>query len=369
MWEQHGSQEEVVLHFIRSFHERTKQPDFGEFLTIRRVSASSNVNSPAHPANFSEFRQSKKHFLITPAALKPPWSPSLRPQCSCFLLRDFEYFFSFVFLFSPLTFLGWAFVVCILYFVYQHIMKSLNFLKMLKKEGTVIVFLRKQTQTRRLYVVWWNERAHIREYCSRIDFVLTSFRGSNLVLTSSLKSVLSFSECISSSEVVQHETSLSLLCFFVCLPQSGPKEYMMWYKYHTLPARNAHISEIDVTFKKITSDCGGTLTLMSDESLVFVWHLQKQILKEVLVRYQPLIDREIEVKMKSRFYEIHSALGGGFDLHGVKEEVTQGSTCSTQSTQRCSFCQWRWRERASVHTSAWSTQLLTDTLNYRSVSL
>lgn len=153
MWEQHGSQEEVVLHFIRSFHERTKQPDFGEFLTIRRVSASSNVNSPAHPANFSEFRQSKKHFLITPAALKPPWSPSLRPQCSCFLLRDFEYFFSFVFLFSPLTFLGWAFVVCILYFVYQHIMKSLNFLKMLKKEGTVIVSLRKHTQTRRLYVV------------------------------------------------------------------------------------------------------------------------------------------------------------------------------------------------------------------------
>lgn len=160
-----------------------------------------------------------------------------------------------------------------------------------------------------------------------------------------------------------------LLCFFVCLPQSGPKEYMMWYKYHTLPARNVHISEIDVTFKKITSDCGGTLTLMSDESLVFVWHLQKQILNEVLVRYQPLIDREIEVKMKSRFYEIHSALGGGFDLHGVKEEVTQGSTCSTQSTQRCSFCQWRWRERASVYTSAWSTQLLTDTLNYHSVSL
>lgn len=160
MWEQHGSQEEVVLHFIRSFHERTKQPDFGEFLTIKTMFLTSAVFQRQVTSTllltrrtFAEFRQSKKHFLITPAALKPPWSPSLRPQCFCFLLRDFEYFFSFVFLVSPLTSLGRAFVVCILYFVYQHIMKSLNFLKMLKKEGTVIVFLRKHTQTRRLYVV------------------------------------------------------------------------------------------------------------------------------------------------------------------------------------------------------------------------
>lgn len=43
MWEQHGSQEEVVLHFIRSFHERTKQPDFGEFLTINTMFLTSAV--------------------------------------------------------------------------------------------------------------------------------------------------------------------------------------------------------------------------------------------------------------------------------------------------------------------------------------
>lgn len=41
--------------------------------------------------------------------------------------------------------------------------------------------------------------------------------------------------------------------------------------------------------------------------------------------------------MKPRFCEICSALGGGFDLRGVREEVTRGTTGCTQSTQSFSL--------------------------------